>query len=135
MDYMFANTRAFNQPLNNWNVSNVNTRACVPRTVNGTGHFGPTIPECPSEQTRECLYDTDEPAEACGGVCTEAGAPCSLNLGVGFEGTCFATETDDAEGDVFICGCCEAGEGYEDASGNALPLCQETQLEPPGLNP
>ena len=101
----------------------------------GSNAFGPTVPECPSEQTRECLYDTDEPAEACGGVCTEAGASCSLNLGVGFEGTCFATETDDAEGDVFICGCCEAGEGYEDASGNALPLCQETQLEPPGLNP
>ena len=92
----------------------------------GSNAFGPTIPECPSEQTRECLYDTGEPAEACGGVCTEAGAPCSLNLGVGFEGTCFATETDDAEGDVFICGCCEAGEGYEDASGNALPLCFET---------
>ena len=49
------------------------------------------------------------------------------------QGTCFATETDDAEGDVFICGCCEAGEGYEDASGNALPLCMETQLDPPGL--
>ena len=44
-----------------------------------------------------------------------------------------ATETDDAEGDVFICSCCEAGEGYEDASGNALPLCMETQLDPPGL--
>ena len=105
----------------------------------GSNAFGPTIPECTSEQTRECLYDSesDEPAEACGGVCTEAGASCSLNLGVGFEGTCFATETDDAEGDVFICGCCEAGEGYEDASGNALPLCYETPLEtpldPPGL--
>ena len=86
-------------------------------------------PECPSEQTRECLYDTGEPAEACGGVCTEAGASCSLNLGIGFEGTCFATETEGA----FICGCCEAGEGYEDASGNALPLCMETQLDPPGL--
>ena len=99
----------------------------------GSNAFGPTVPECPSEQTRECLYDTGEPAEACGGVCTEAGAPCSLNLGVGFEGTCFATETDDAEGDVFICGCCEAGEGYEDASGNALPLCYETPIGPPGL--
>ena len=32
-----------------------------------------------------------------------------------------------------LCGCCEAGEGYEDASGNALPLCMETQLDPPGL--
>ena len=97
----------------------------------GSNAFGPTIPECPSEQTRECLYDSesDEPAEACGGVCTEAGASCSLNLGVGFEGTCFATETEGA----FICGCCEAGEGYEDASGNALPLCFDTQLDPPGL--
>ena len=38
-----------------------------------------------------------------------------------YQGTCFAT--GDAEGDAFICGCCEAGEGYEDASGNALPLC------------
>ena len=101
--------------------------------LGGCNAFGPTVPECPSEQTRECLYDTGEPAEACGGVCTEAGAPCSLNLGVGFEGTCFATETDDAEGDVFICGCCEAGEGYEDASGNALPLCYEKPLDPPGL--
>ena len=43
------------------------------------------------------------------------------------------SQTDDAEGDVFICGCCEAGEGYEDASGNALPLCYETPLGPPGL--
>ena len=67
----------------------------------GSNAFGPTIPECPSEQTRECFYDTDEPAEACGGVCTEAGASCLMTFGSGSSfmsigGTCFATETDDA---------------------------------------
>ena len=96
--------------------------------LGGSNAFGPTIPECPSEQTRECFYDTDEPAEACGGVCYEAGASCLMTFGSGsgfmsIGGTCFATETDDADGDVFICGCCEAGAGYEDVQGNALPLC------------
>ena len=92
----------------------------------GSNAFGPTIPECPSEQTRECFYDGVDPAEACFGPCTEAGASCFIRVPPGqnfYQGTCFATETGDAEGDAFICGCCEAGEGYEDASGNALPLC------------
>ena len=56
-------------------------------------------------------------------MCTEAGASCDMYFpetgGVAWEGTCFATETDDA----FICGCCREGPGYEDASGNALPMC------------
>ena len=38
---------------------------------------------------------------------------------------CFATETDDA----FICACCGAGPGYEDASGNALPMCRIPALD------
>ena len=45
MMYMFRGASSFNQPLNKWNVSKVTSmnamfyRACVPRTVNGTGHL------------------------------------------------------------------------------------------------
>ena len=84
----------------------------------GSNAFGPTLPQCPSEQTRESESE-----------CTEAGTRCFIPFNCRpvdgepdacnfYAGTCFATE-----GDAFICGCCEAGEGYEDASGNALPLC------------
>ena len=109
--------------------------------LGGSNAFGPTIPQCqgeaccPSEATRECLYDTGEPAEACtlgtdtrAGACTEAGALCDMYFApslLAWEGMCFATETDDA----FICACCGAGPGYEDASGNVLPKCRIPALD------
>ena len=46
MEGMFGNARSFNQPLNNWNVSNAwkiqTDPNFLPRTVNGTGHTGPS---------------------------------------------------------------------------------------------